>query len=404
MSTPNTQEQPLLEGIRVVDLTRILAGPFCTMMLGDLGADVIKIERPEAGDDTRQWGPPFTEGGESAYFVSVNRNKRSLTLNLKSAEGQQLLKKLIQQSDVLVENFKTGTLAGWGLDYDTLQALRPGLIYCTITGYGYTGPYKARPGYDFMVQAMGGFMSVTGPVDGEPTRAGVAIADITTGILASNAILAALFARQRTGAGQRIDMSLLDSQVAMMSYVASNYLVSGEPPQRYGNAHPNIVPYESFKAGDGYFAFATGNDNQWRNFCQAVGHPEWAEDERFATNAARLENRRTLVAMLNDLFGTRDAAEWMALCQEIGIPTAPINNLDQVFADPQVQARNMRVDVEHPAAGTLPLVASPLKITTAPPQVRTPPPLLGQHTDEILETLLGFDEATVNDLRMENVI
>jgi formyl-CoA transferase len=282
--------------------------------------------------------------------------------------------------------------------------MRPGLIYCTITGYGYTGPYKDKPGYDFMVQAMGGFMSVTGPEDGQPYRAGVAIADLTTGIFACNAILAALFARERTGAGQRIDMALLDSQVALMSYVASNYLVSGQPPKRYGNGHPNIVPYQEFKARDQYFAFAAGNDGQWRKFCQAVGRLQWAEDERFATNAARLANRQIVVAMLNELLSARDAADWMALCDEIGIPSAPINDLDHVFADPQVQARNLRLAAPHPTAGLLPMVASPLNITTAPPVVRYPPPLLGQHTDEILQTLLHYDEATITALSQEKVI
>ncbi|MFQ5399728.1 MAG: CaiB/BaiF CoA transferase family protein [Anaerolineae bacterium] len=404
MATPDTTNNGLLHGVTVIDLTRVLAGPYCTMMLGDLGADVIKIEVPGRGDDTRQWGPPFTKGGESAYFVCVNRNKRSLTLNLKSERGRDILKNLIRQGDVLVENFRTGTLEKWGLDYDTLQQIRPGLIYATITGYGYTGPYRNRPGYDFMVQAMGGAMSVTGPADGDPTRSGVAIADLATGVFATSAILAALFARERGAGGQRIDMSLLDSQVALMSYVASNYLISGELPKRFGNAHPNIVPYESFKARDQYFAFAAGNDGQWAKFCRAVGREEWVEDERFATNAARSQNRHILIPLLNDLFGARDAAEWLALCDKIGLPAAPINNLEQVFADPQVQARHMRTEITHPTAGQLPLVASPLQIPTAPTEVRLPPPLLGQHTDEILQDLLGLDEKAIALLRQEHVV
>ncbi|HLE05633.1 MAG TPA: CoA transferase, partial [Anaerolineales bacterium] len=281
-ASPTDKPQPLLEGIRVIDLTRVLAGPFCTMLLGDLGADVIKVEVPGRGDDTRQWGPPFTPQGESAYFLSANRNKRSLTLNLKSEQGLNILRELIASGDVLIENFRAGTLEGWGLDYDALQQLRPGLIYCTITGYGYTGPYSQRPGYDFIVQAMSGFMSVTGPAEGEPFRAGVAIADLASGIFACNAVLASLFARERSGRGQRIDISLLDCQVALMSYVASNYLVSGEPPKRYGNAHPNIVPYEVFRGSDDYFAFAAGNDAQWAKFCRQVDHAEWATDPRFA--------------------------------------------------------------------------------------------------------------------------
>lgn len=399
----------LLVGVRVIDLTRVLAGPYCTMMLGDLGADVIKIEAPGLGDDTRQWGPPFTETadgrrGEAAYFLAANRNKRSLTLNLKTAKGLEILRELIRQGDVLVENFRTGTLAKWGLDYETLQQLRPGLIVCTITGYGTTGPYKDRAGYDFMVQAMGGFMSVTGPEPGEPVRAGVAIADLATGIFACNAILAALFARERTGQGQLIDMALLDSQVALMSYVASNYLVSGELPGRYGNGHPNIVPYQEFRARDHYFAFACGNDGQWRKFCTAVNHPEWITDDRFATNAARLTHRSVVIEMLNELFATRDAADWMTLCDEIGIPNGPINNMAQVFAHEQVIARQLRLDVPHPTAGSVPLVASPLRIPTAPTAVRYPPPLLGEHTEEILHSLLGYDATAVAALRTEGVI
>jgi crotonobetainyl-CoA:carnitine CoA-transferase CaiB-like acyl-CoA transferase len=395
----SNQRNGLLDGIRVIDLTRVLAGPYCTMMLGDLGADVIKIEMPGRGDDTRAWGPPYTESGQSAYFLSTNRNKRSLTLNLKTEAGLDILKSLIRQGDVLVENFRTGTLAGWGLDEDRLQQLRPGLIYATITGYGYNGPYRDKAGYDFMVQAMGGLMSVTGPADGEPARAGVAIADLATGMFASSAILAALFKRERTGEGQRIDMALLDSQLALMSYVASNYLVTGELPERYGNGHPNIVPYQEFKAQDQYFAFAAGNDQQWRRFCTAVNKPHWAKDERFATNSARVQNREQVIAMLNELFATRPAAEWMALCDEVGLPTGPINNIAQVLADPQVQARQMQVEVED-----TPLLTSPLKIPTAPTTVRLPPPHLGQHTEAILQELLGYAPDQIAALRENGVI
>lgn len=394
---------PLLSGIRIIDLTRVLAGPFCTMMLGDLGADVIKIENPDGGDDTRHWGPPYTHG-EAAYFLSANRNKRSLTLNLKAAEGQIILRELIRQGDVLVENFRTGTLARWGLTYEALQELRPGLIYATITGYGNTGPEADRAGYDFMAQARGGFMSLTGPAEGEPTRAGIAITDLTTGMFACNAILAALFARERTGEGQRIDMALLDTQVALLSYAASNYLISGQLPQRYGNGHPNIVPYQEFKARDGYFAFACGNDGQWRKFCEAVDRIEWLTDERFATNSARVLNRVEVVAMLNELFRMRDKAEWMTLCDRIGIPTGPINDVGQVFADPQVQARGMVTQVEHPTIGSLPLVASPMKIPTNPTVVRYAPPLLGQHTEEILGELLGYGVEKIDRLRADGVI
>ncbi len=394
----------LLAGIRVIDLTRILAGPYCTMILGDLGAEIIKIEHPEGGDDTRQWGPPFIEGGQSAYFLCANRNKRSLTLNLKSEKGLAILKELIREGDVVVENFRTDTLERWGLSYDELKCIREDIIYCTITGYGYTGPYRDRPGYDFMAQAQAGFMSVNGPVEGEPYRAGVAIADLAAGIFASNAIVAALFARERVGKGQRIDISLLDSMVALMSYVASNYLVSGEVPQRYGNAHPNIVPYQGFQAKDGYIALAAGNDNQWTKLCNLIGHPEWAEDDRFSTNPKRLENRDRLVKMVNEIIGGRNSKEWLSLFEQAGLPAAPINDLKQTFSDPQVEARNLRWEVQHPTAGTVPLVASPLNIPTSPTKVRHPPPLLGEHTDEILSDLLEYDGETVQALRAEGVI
>ena len=403
-ASPTDKPQPLLEGIRVIDLTRVLAGPFCTMLLGDLGADVIKVEVPGRGDDTRQWGPPFTPQGESAYFLSANRNKRSLTLNLKSEQGLNILRELIASGDVLIENFRAGTLEGWGLDYDALQQLRPGLIYCTITGYGYTGPYSQRPGYDFIVQAMSGFMSVTGPAEGEPFRAGVAIADLASGIFACNAVLASLFARERSGRGQRIDISLLDCQLALMSYVASNYLVSGEPPKRYGNAHPNIVPYEVFRGSDDYFAFAAGNDAQWAKFCRQVDHAEWATDPRFASNPARLENRVVLVGLLNELFAGRPVAEWLTLCEQIGLPAGPINSIDRVLADPQILARGMRLEVAHATEGNLPILGSPLAIPTAPAEVRRAPPTLGQHTDDILGELLGYDRTTIAALRNSGVV
>jgi formyl-CoA transferase len=404
LSDDPVNPRPLLDGVRVIDLTRILAGPYCTMLLGDLGADVIKIEIPGRGDDTRQWGPPFAEGGESAYYLAANRNKRSLTLNLKSERGLQVLKDLIRYGDVLVENFRAGTMEGWGLDYSALQELRPGLIYCTITGYGYDGPYHDRPGYDFIVQALGGFMSVTGPIEGEPTRAGVAIADLASGMFACSAVLAALFRRERAGVGQRIDISLLDSQVALMSYVASNYLVSGEKPKRYGNAHPNIVPYEAFKARDGYLAFAAGNDRQWATFCNAVGRSEWVDDERFSTNPARNRNRAVLIDLLNELFQERDVAEWIALCEEIGLPAGPINDMEAVFDDPQVRARGLKRDVPHPTAGSVSLLASPLNIPTSPAKVRLPPPLLGQHTEEVLSEVLGYDGETVAALRQQGIV
>ena len=396
--------RPLLDGVRVLDLSRVLAGPYCTMMLGDLGADIIKVEAPGLGDDTRQWGPPFTPGGESAYYLCVNRNKRSLTLNLKSEQGLQILKELICQCDILVENFRVDTLAKWGLDYDRLQELHPGLIYCTITGYGYTGPYRRLPGYDFIVQAQGGLMSITGPENGEPYKVGVAIADITAGLFACNAILAALFEHQRNGKGQRIDIALLDSQVAWLANVASNYLVSGQAPARYGNAHPNIVPYQTFRARDGYFALAVGNDLQWRQFCEKVGHGEWSQDPRFMTNACRVENRAQLIPLLDDLFLQQDISHWLGLLEVIGVPCGPINAVDQVLQDPQVLARRMVVDVPHSAAGSVKLVASPLNIPTAPTVIRRPPPRLGEHTSEILHGLLGYDQQAIQDLRSAQVV
>jgi len=395
---------PLLEGIRVLDLSRVLAGPYCTMMLGDLGADVIKVELPDRGDDTRHWGPPFAEGGESAYYLCVNRNKRSITLNLKSDSGLSILRDLIKQSDILVENFRVGTLEGWGLSYEELQRLRPGLIYCTITGYGYTGPYRDKPGYDFVIQAQGGVMSITGPADGEPYKVGVAVADITAGLYACNAILASLYACQQTGEGQRIDIALLDSQVAWLANVASNCLISGERPQRYGNAHPNIVPYQTFKASNGYFALGVGNDLQWKKLCAILGQEAWAEDDRFATNAVRVENREALINFLNDLFKEREISYWLSKFEASGIPSGSINTIDQVLKDPQVLSREMVLNMSHPTAGSVPLVGSPLKIPTSPVEYRLPPPLLGEHTDDIFKELLGYDQGAVEELRNKDVV
>jgi formyl-CoA transferase len=400
----NNNPQPLLDGVRVLDLSRVLAGPYCTMMLGDLGADIIKIEAPGLGDDTRHWGPPFAKGGESAYFLCVNRNKRSMTLNLKSAQGLEILKELIRQSDILVENFRVDTLEKWGLDYEALQGIRPGLIYCTITGYGYTGPYRHLPGYDFIIQAQGGLMSITGPEEGEPYKVGVAIADITAGLFACNAILAALFERQRSGRGQRIDISLLDSQIAWLANVGSNYLISGEKPIRYGNAHPNIVPYQTFKAKNGYFALGIGNDNQWRQFCENTGKKEWEEDIRFRTNANRVENRSDLIPLLDELFGQGEISHWLSILETIGVPCGPINSIDQVMEDPQVRAREMVINIDHASAGSIQMVASPLKIPTAPPVIRLPPPMLGEHTEQILHELLGLEGKTVQDLQIAQVI
>ena len=394
----------LLAGVRVLDLTRVLAGPYCTMILGDMGADVIKVEEPGKGDDTRQWGPPFTKSGMSAYFISANRNKRSLTLNIKTKAGQKVLRCLIKDCDVLVENFKPGTLERLGLGYKQLAKLRKNLIYCTISGYGYSGPDKDKPGYDFIAQARGGLMSVTGPADGEPFRVGLAIADLLAGMYACNAITAALFARERQKTGQRIDISLFDAQVGTLSYVASNYLISGKPPRRFGNAHPNIVPYQSFKAADGYFAFAAGNDLQWGKFCKAAGHPELATDERFASNPKRVENRGELIPLLDNLFSTKRVDEWLKICEEAGVPAGPINTVDQVFLDAQVLGREMVIEGKLADGETIRMLASPLKVPTSPVKLRYPPPTLGEHTEEVLKKDLGYSKKAIADLKNENAI
>jgi len=380
------KNQPL-HGVRVLDLSRVLAGPYCTMVLGDLGADVIKVEPPD-GDETRAWGPPFA-GGESAYYLCVNRNKRGMTVNLKTDEGRDIVRKLAGRSDVLVENFRPGTLARFGLDYETLRSDSPGLVYCSISGFGQTGPLRDRPGYDFMIQAMGGLMSFTGEPDGEPMKVGVAVTDITAGLYAVIAILAALQARTVSGEGQYLDISLFDSQLGWLANVASNFLVSGNLPNRYGNAHANIVPYQSFRASDGYFALAVGNDKQFARLCNLIGRPELASDTRFATNTARVYHREELIPLLETVFPSRRADEWLSALEEAEIPCGRINTLDKVFAEPQVTAREMLIEMEHPTVGTLPLVGSPLKFGETPVTYHRPPPRLGEHTEEILKDVLG---------------
>ena len=394
--------QPLA-GFRILDLSRVLAGPFCAMLLGDLGAEVIKVERPGTGDDTRAWGPPFVSG-ESAYYLCANRNKKSLTVNLKSAAGQEIIQRLARVSDVLVENFKVGELAQLGLGYGHLKALNPGLVYCSITGYGQTGPDSDLPGYDFIIQGRGGVMSITGEPAGEPMKVGVAIADITAGLFAANAIQAALLARVRTGRGQAIDIALLDTQVAWLANVASNYLVSGQRPGRFGNAHPTIVPYQSFPAREGFFCLAVGNDGQWQKLCRLLGRPELAVDPRFATNPARVQHRDVLIPMLQEVFVTQDSAFWLREIAAAGIPCGPVQTLDQVFADPQVLARNMVWTVPHPAVGEVRLTGSPLKLSETPVAYRTHPPLLGEHTDEVLTALLGYAPEEVARLRAEGAV
>lgn len=380
--------QPL-QGIRVLDLSRVLAGPYCTMVLGDLGADVIKVESPE-GDETRGWGPPFAGDapGESAYYLCVNRNKRGIVVDFKTAEGREIIHGLIRQSDVLVENFLPGSLTRFSLDYESASALNPSLIYCSITGFGQTGPLRDKPGYDFMIQAMGGLMSFTGEPDGEPMKVAVAVADLFAGQNAVIAILAALQARTHTGKGQHLDISLFDSQLGMLANVASNYLISGNLPRRYGNAHANIVPYQSFQASGGWFVIAVGNDRQFAKMCEVIGKSELINDPHFATNSARIQNRDELISILKPVFTTKTVNEWLSLIGD-EFPCGPINNLEQVFSMPQVEAREMLIHMEHLAIGDLSLVGSPLKFNDTPVEYKLPPPRLGEHTEQVLKELLG---------------
>jgi glutaryl-CoA transferase len=403
-----------LSHIRVLDLSRVLAGPYAGQILGDLGADVIKIERPGAGDETRGWGPPYLAGGdgqatsESAYFLSANRNKRSVAIDFSRVEGQDLVRELAKKSDVLIENFRAGGLQQHGLDYASLRELNPRLVYCSISGFGQTGPYAGRPGYDFLIQAMGGLMSITGHKDGEPRagplKAGVAVTDVMAGLYAVIAILAALAGREKSGRGQHIDLALLDVQIAGLVNQAMNYLTTGEAPRRLGNAHPSIVPYQDFPASDMRVAIAVGNDLQFERLCGVLGHSEWKDDERFRTNPARVANRETLIALMNALLVTRPAGEWISSLTAAGVPCGPINDLKMVFEDPQVEARQMRIEMEHPLAGKAPLVASPIRLSETPVEYRLAPPLLGQHTREVLSDLLGLSPEQITKLAEAGVI
>ncbi|MFD1626023.1 CaiB/BaiF CoA transferase family protein [Azospirillum griseum] len=396
-----------LSHIRVLELSRVLAGPWAAQTLADLGADVIKVERPGAGDDTRAWGPPWA-GDQSAYFLSTNRGKRSITIDFERPEGQELVRKLAAQADVVIENFKVGGLVKYGLDYDSLKAINPRLVYGSITGFGQTGPYRSRAGYDFMIQGMGGLMSVTGQPDGEPgagpVKVGVAVTDIFTGLYATIGILGALAHRDRTGEGQQVDLALLDVQVAVLANQAMNCLVGGTAPQRLGNAHPNIVPYQAFATRDGHIILAVGNDGQFAKFCGVAGRPDLATDDRYATNPARVANRKELVAVLEELIRNRDSQDWLSALEAVGVPCGPINDLAAVFADPQVQARNIRQDLPHPTQGTVPTVASPIRYSGTPLVHDTAPPTLGQHTDAVLTQALGLDEAAIAALRDKGVI
>jgi succinate--hydroxymethylglutarate CoA-transferase len=392
-----------LAGIRVVDLTRILAGPLCTMILGDMGADVIKVEPPDHGDDTRRWGPPFVEA-EAAYFLGVNRNKRSLTLNMAVPAGQKILAGLIEKADVLIDNFRLGTLEKWGFGDAWFEQSAPRLIRCSITGYGSSGPKAALPGYDFVLQAESGLMSICGAPDGQPTKYGVAIVDVCTGMLASNAILAALNARGRTGKGQKVELSLYETSLTMLINVASNYLVAGRDGGRFGNGHPSIVPYTTYRAADAMMALAIGNERQFARAAEVLGHPEWAADERFASNRARVENRDLIDGLINAALARDEAENWLNKLKAVGVPCGRINSVAEALDDPQTAARRMIETIEHSSIGPLKMLGIPFKFSDTACSVRRPPPLLGEHSDEILSGELGYDQPAIAHLRREKVI
>jgi formyl-CoA transferase/CoA:oxalate CoA-transferase len=391
-----------LEGIKVLDLSRALAGPYCTMMLADMGAEVIKLEMPGTGDDSRSWGPPFVEG-ESAYFMSINRNKKSITLNMKSKESNEIVTKLIKQSDVLVENFRPGAMDRLGFGYEQVKAMNPRLIYASISGFGQDGPYRMLPGFDQVLQGMGGLMSITGEAGGPPIKVGVAIADISGGMFAAFGVVTALYNREKTGTGQMIDVSLLDSQVAWLTYRAGAYFASGEIPQPVGSGHPVIVPYQAFHAKDVYINIAVGNDQLWVKFCKAVGLETVMDDPKFATNAKRVENREEIVRIIGDLIVTKSGEEWLTILSDAGVPCGPIYSLDKIFEDPQVLHRQMMKELDHPKAGTIKVTGIPVKLSDTPGEITLPPPFLGQHTQEIL-TELGYSEQEQEKLREENVV
>ncbi len=405
---------PALDGIVVLDMSRILAGPWCGQVLADLGATVIKVERPGLGDDTRSWGPPYlkdqdgNETAEAAYYLSANRGKQSITLNIATPEGEAIITELAARADVLIENYKVGGLAKYGLDYASLKQSNPGLIYCSITGFGQTGPYAPRAGYDFVIQGMCGFMSITGArddlPDGGPQKAGVAITDLTTGLYSSIAILAALNHRNTTGKGQYIDMALADSAIALMANMNMNYLTSGVPPKRYGNAHPNLLPYQVFDTADDPIILAIGNDGQFRRWCDLAEAPELADDERFVTNPQRIRHREELIPLVVDLMKQHPRVWWVENLEKLGVPYGVVNNFQQVFEDLHVQARGMKFDMDHPTAGTIPMVRSPVNLQGSPPVYNRPPPTLGQHTDDVLKDVLGKSDKEIAKLREAGVV
>ena len=403
-----------LAHIRVLDLSRVLAAPWTGQNLGDLGAEVIKVERPGKGDDSRAFGPPWlkdsagNDTAESAYFASANRGKKSITLDISKPEGQKIVRDLAARSDVLLENYKYGDLARYGLGYERLQAINPRLIYCSVTGFGHTGPYRERPGYDFMIQGMGGLMSITGEREGlagaGPQRVGVPIVDLMTGMYATIAVCAAIAHRAETGTGQHLDLALFDTQAAFLANQAMNYLATGEVPGRLGNAHPNIVPYQTFRTADGDIILACGNDNLFGKFCEVAGCQALVRDERFATNARRVENREAITELLAEVFARRTTHEWVDMLEAAGVPNGPINNIRQVFEEPQAIARGLRFDLPHPTAGSVPLVASPMRFSATPVEQKLPPPTLGQHTDEVLRDVLGLDASAIAELRASRIV
>jgi crotonobetainyl-CoA:carnitine CoA-transferase CaiB-like acyl-CoA transferase len=401
-----------LTGVRIFDLTRILAGPTCTQLLGDLGADVIKVEKPGVGDDTRTWGPPYVKDSdgkdtnESAYYLSANRNKRSVTIDLQTPKGIALARKLIAKSDILIENFKVGGLSKLGLGYEDLKTEFPRLVYCSVTGFGQTGPYAPRAGYDFLAQGLGGIMSITGDPDGEPMKVGVGIADVMTGMYASTAILAALRHRDATGEGQHIDTCLLDTQVSWLINEGTNYLVSGKIPVKLGNEHPNIVPYKVFATSNGHVILAVGNNRQFYDWCTVANADDLKSDPRYASNPLRIANRETLYDIMPDFMKRKTTEEWLAELGELKVPCSPVNNIEQVFEDPHVKYRGMRIEMNHPTAGSgkVPLIGNPVKMSSTPPQYRLAPPTLGQHSDEVLRELLGFNEKQIQKLKNEKTI
>ena len=403
-----------LSHIRVLDLSRVLAGPWAGQTLGDLGADVIKVERPGTGDDTRLWGPPYLKDAQgqatsdSAYYLCTNRNKKSITVDFTQPEGQLLVRELAKTCDVVIENFKTGSLVQYGLDYVSLQAINPRIVYCSITGFGQTGPYAHRAGYDFLIQGMGGLMSITGRPDGEegagPVKVGVAMTDIMTGLYASTSILAALSAREVSGVGQHIDLALLDVQVACLANQSMNYLYSGNSPKPMGNAHPNTVPYQDFPTADGHMILAIGNDGQFAKFCAAAENAQWAQDPRFRTNSARVTYRLELIPLMRQVTRKRTTSDWIALLENEGVPCGPINTIADVFADPHVQARGMQIEMSHPVAGEIPLVGSPIRLSDTPVQYRTAPPQLGQDTRQVLSEVLGLSQEAIDGLEKQGVL